>query len=113
MLALLSRFVRWLRLDGVRALKQSTTDRPAIICQKRTIDDFPVDFAELRIFSQFYIPSQRCYVCGQKVEPFVRYVLHPTMGLRHECDYDVQQALQSANAEKSQPVSTDEGSANK
>jgi hypothetical protein len=30
MLALLSRFVRWLRLDGVRALKQSTTDRPAI-----------------------------------------------------------------------------------
>jgi hypothetical protein len=98
MLALLSRFVRWLRLDGVRALKQTGHDstfaeqcfsrkRKRSACPYgRPVPGFPL--------IDGYTPFERCIkVYG------------------HEGEHNFQP--QSANAETSQPVSTPQESANK
>jgi len=87
MLALFSRFVSWLRLDGVRALKPSSTHPP----QRKVIISPELADTELLTLE-----------CG-----------HTILVHRHRIrQFPCQQCLwlQNANAGKPQPVSTDEGS---
>jgi hypothetical protein len=57
---------RWLRLQWTARL---------VHCPAFTIDNphLPI-YAELRIFSEAYVPAQGCAVCGEPILAYVRYV---------------------------------------
>lgn len=97
-LALFSTLYKALKPDGVRALRQEATFH----CKRYTVDDVLVlpHYPELRIFSEAFYPSKKCFLCNAPIEPYVRYVESAGLGLRHENEWDQKEAsmTRSANA---------------